>query len=147
MVLYKSWDQECKNFDNNELTLVMGPDGTTTVVPATNARDAKGMVEDHGLTLEQFQVGAMQVLTAMHQVNCPLNHIKMMELFWMNLLYHPYRTSLDKQDQLTLLLYQSEQKQWFLTINSPTYVYNLSKINEDVLKDVKDHMQYILLDQ
>lgn len=136
------------SLDDDALTLVMGPDGTTTAVPATNARDTKGMVKDHALTLEQFQVGAMRMLTAMRQANWPLDRVKMMESFWTNILDHPYRTSLDERDQLALLLYQSEQrKQWFLTINSPAYAYDLSEINEDVLKDAKDRVRYILLDR
>ena len=95
--------------DNNALTLVMNSDSTTTAIPTTSSRDAKGMVKDHNLTMEQFQVGAMQMLTAMNQANWPTDCIQMMEAFWMNIMDHLYWTSLDEWDQLTLLLYQSEQ--------------------------------------
>ena len=95
--------------DNNALTLATNSDGTTMAVPFTHSRDVKGMVKDHNLTMDQFQVGAMQMLIAMKQANSPLNCIKMMEAFWTNILDHPYKTSLDKQDQFTLILYQLEQ--------------------------------------
>ena len=118
--------------DNDVLTLVKNSDGTTTAIPATSSRDAKGMVKDHNLTMEQFQVGAMRMLTAMKQANWPTDRIQMMEAFWMNIMDHLYRTSLGEQDQLALLLYQSEQwKQWFQTINSPAYAYDLWEINKE----------------
>ena len=133
--------------DNDALTLVTNSDGTTTAIPATSSRDAKGMVEDHDLTMEQFQVGAMRMLTAMKQANWPTDRIQMMEAFWTNIMDHPYRTSLDKQE-LALLLYQSEQrKQWFQTINSPAYAYNLRGINEEVLRDAKECVCYNLLER
>ena len=91
--------------NNDTLTLVTNSNDTTMAIPATNSRDAKGMVKDHDLTMEQFQVGAMWMLTAMKQANWPSNHIQMMEAFWTNILDHPYQTSLDEQDQFTLLLY------------------------------------------
>ena len=95
--------------DNDALTLVTNSDSTTMATPTTSSRDAKGMVENHDLTMEQFQVGAMWMLTAMKQANWPTDHIQMMEAFWMNILDHLYQTSLDEQDQLAPLLYQSEQ--------------------------------------
>ena len=61
--------------NNDALTLVMNSDGTTTAIPATSLRDAKGMVKDHDLTMEQFQVGAMWMLTVMKQANWPTDHI------------------------------------------------------------------------
>ena len=132
--------------DNDALTLVTNSNSTTMAIPATSSRDAKGMVEDHDLTMEQFQIGAMQMLTAMKQANWPTDCIHMMEAFWMNIMDHPYQTSLDEQDQLALLLYQSEQwKQWFQTINSPAYAYDLQEINEEVLRDAKEHVRYSLL--
>ena len=82
--------------DNDALTLVTNSDGTTTAIPATSSRDAKGMVEDHDLTMEQFQVGAMRMLTAMKQANWPTDRIQMMEAFWTNIMDHLYRTSLDE---------------------------------------------------
>ena len=132
--------------NNDALTLVTNSDSTTTAIPATSSRDAKGMVEDHDLTMEQFQVGAMRMFTTMKQANWPTDRIQMMKAFWTNIMDHPYRTSLDKQDQLALLLYQSEQrKQWFQTINSPAYTYDLQEINEEVLRDAKEHVHYNLL--
>ena len=132
--------------DNDALTLVTNSDSTTMGIPATSLRDAKGMVKDHNLTMEQFQVGAMWMLTAMKQANWPTNCIQMMEAFWTNIIDHPYQTSLDERDQLALLLYQSAQwKQWFQTINSPAYAYDLREINEEVLRDAKECVCYSLL--
>ena len=132
--------------DNNALTLVTNSDSTTMAIPATSLRDAKGMVEDHDLTMEQFQVGAMWMLTAMKQAKWPTDRIQMMEAFWTKIMDHPYQTSLDEWDQLTLLLYQSEQqKQWLQTINSPAYTYDLQEINEEVLRDTNECVCYSLL--
>lgn len=133
---------------DNTLTLVLDADGSTSVVPASNAKESKGLVEDHDLTLGQFQVAAMRMLTAMHQSNWPLDRIQIMEAFWTNILDHPYQTSIEERDQLALMLYQSDtRKQWFMTINSPAYAHNISEINKDVLREARDCARYILLDR
>ena len=42
-------------------------------------------------------------------------------------------------DVQALLLYQAEQrKQWHLTVKSPTYTYDLSKVDEIVLHDARE---------
>ena len=72
----------------------------------------------------------------------------MRETFWTNIIDHPYHLSTDEHDLQALMLYKSEQqKQWFLTVKSPAYAYDLSIINEEVLRNAKECMCTMILDR
>ena len=71
----------------------------------------------------------------------------MMEMFWTNIIDHPYCLSTDEHNLQALMLYQSEQrKQWFLTVKSPAYAHDLSTINEEVLHNAKECVCTMILD-
>ena len=63
------------------LTIITGPNGLTTAVQATNLQESKGLIEDHNLTFEQFQLAMLHMLTTMHQPAWPKGCIDMMETF------------------------------------------------------------------
>jgi hypothetical protein len=67
----------------------------------------------------------------------------MMAEFWANIQSHKYCASRDPVDCAALLLYQAEQRKlWHLAINSPGYGYNISQINEEVLRETKDRLYW-----
>lgn len=67
--------------DEDALTIVTSTDGITTAICTTSLKELKGLVEDHNLTFEQFQVAALHMLMAMQQSEWPSNPIIMMEMF------------------------------------------------------------------
>ena len=67
----------------------------------------------------------------------------MLAKFWGNLQMHEYRFSRDPLDQKTLLVYQAEQRRlWHLAIASPQGAYNLSRINEDIMRKTKEKVYW-----
>ena len=67
--------------DEDALTIVTSTDGITTAICTTSLKELKGLVEDHNLTFEQFQVAALHMLMAMQHSEWPSNPIIMMEMF------------------------------------------------------------------
>ena len=65
--------------------------------------------------------------------------IQMMANFWPNLQEHPFHSSRALFEQKSLLLYQVEQRRlWHIAITNPHSSYNLSMINEALLRDTKE---------
>ena len=84
------------------------------------------------------------MILAMSQSEWPPNCIAMMTEFWSNLNMHPFRSSRDLLDRDALLLYQAKQRKlWHQVINSPSYRYDLSQINEKLLHQMKDRLYWI----
>jgi hypothetical protein len=80
----------------------------------------------------------------MGRADWPPERIQMMAIFWGNLQAHPYRSSKDPIDQKTLLLYQGEQRRlWHIAINAPNCGYDLSAINEDLLRATKERLFWL----
>ena len=61
--------------------------------------------------------------------------------FWTNLQQHPFRSSGAPFEQKSLLVYQADQRWlWHITILNPHARYNLSMINEVLLRDTKEQL-------
>ena len=61
----------------------------------------------------------------------------------MNINTHPFRSLRDPLDWSMLLLYQTKQRKlWHQAINSPGHRYNLSQINEELLRQTKDRLYW-----
>ena len=68
--------------------------------------------------------------------------------FWTNINTHPFRSLRDPLDRNTLLLYQAEQRKlWHQAINSPGHGYDLSQINEELMRQTKDRLYWIEREQ
>ena len=79
------------------------------------------------------------MIEAMGRANWPHDHIQIMENFWTNLQQHPFCSSGAPFEQKLLLVYQAEQKRlWHIAIINPHTRYNLSIINEVLLRDTKE---------
>jgi len=69
--------------------------------------------------------------------------VAMLAKFWGNLQVHELRSSRDPLDQKTLLVYQAEQRRlWHLAITSPRGAYNLSRINEEIMKKTREKVYW-----
>jgi hypothetical protein len=127
--------------DDDALSLLRGPDGSTSLIPASSTKESKGVVEDQDLDWEDFCIAAPRMIEAMGRANWPPERIQMMSNFWANLQEHPFRSSGAPFEQKALLLYQAEQRRlWHIAINTPHSGYNLSIINESLLRDAKERL-------
>jgi hypothetical protein len=121
--------------------MVQNSDGTTSLIPASSSTDAKGLTEDQDIDFEEFCIAASRMVVAMAAADWPPERIRMMASFWSNLQVHPFRSSQDDIDRRTLLLYQAEQRRlWHHAMTAPNAGYDLSVINDEVLRDTKERL-------
>jgi len=81
------------------------------------------------------------MIEAMGRASWPREHIQMMSDFWANLQEHPFHPSSAPFEQKSLLVYQAEQRRlWHIAIANPHSGYNLSIINEYLLRDTKERL-------
>jgi len=86
------------------------------------------------------------MIEAMGKASWPHNRIQMMADSWANLQEHPFRLSGAPFEQKSLLIYQAEQRRlWHIAITNPHSGYNLSSINEALLRDTKEHLFWDVL--
>jgi hypothetical protein len=134
--------------DEDALSLIRREDGSTVLVPSLNPKESKALVEDQSLSWEDFSIAAPRMIEAMSRARWPNERVQMMANFWANLTIHPFRSSGSALEKSTLLLYQSEQRKlWHQTINSPGYGYDLSRINQELVKETKDRLYWIERDR
>jgi hypothetical protein len=127
--------------DNDALTLLRRPDGSTSLIPASSTKESKGVVEDCEIEWEDFCIAAPRMIEAMGRANWPRERIQMMADFWTNLQEHPFRSSGAPFEQKSLLVYQAEQRRlWHIAITNPHSGYNLALINEALLRDTKERL-------
>lgn len=131
------------NIDEDALSLLRRSDGSTSIIPASSTRDARAVIEDQEISWDDFCIAAPRMIEAMGRSDWPRERITMMGEFWTNIQSHKFRSSRDPIDRLALLLYQAEQRRlWHLAINSPGYGYDLSQINEDLLRETKSRLYW-----
>jgi hypothetical protein len=127
--------------DNEALTLLRRPDGSTSLIPAASTKESKGVIEDRDIEWEDFCIAAPRMIEAMGRASWPRERIQMMSDFWANLQEHPFRSSGAPFEQKSLLVYQAEQRRlWHIAIANPHSGYNLSLINEYLLRDTKERL-------
>ena len=127
--------------DDEALTLLRRPDGSTSLTPTASTKESKGVIEDRDIEWEDFCIAAPRMIEAMGCANWPHEHIQMMLDFWANLQEHPFCSSGAPFEQKSLLVYQAEQRRlWHIAITNPHSGYNLSLINEYVLRDAKERL-------
>ena len=130
--------------DEDALSLVKREDRSTALVPSLTSKESKALVEDQYLSWEDFSIAAPRMIEAMSRARWPNERVQMMVNFWSNLTIHPYRSSGSPLEKSTLLLYQSEQRKlWHQAINSPGHGYDLSRINQELIKETKDQLYWI----
>ena len=125
------------------MTLVQGADGSTSLIPASSSSDAKGVIDDQDIEFEEFCIASSRMVEAMGAADWPAERIRMMATFWTNLQVHPFRSSQEDLERRTLLLYQAEQWwQWHFAMSTPNGGYDLSEINEELLRDTKERLYW-----
>lgn len=130
--------------DEDTLSLVRREDGSTALVPSMTAKESKALIGDQFLSWEDFSIAALRMIEAMGRARWPNEKVKMMANFWSNLTVHPFRSSGKQLEKNTLLLYQSEQRKlWHQAISTPGYGYDLSCINEELVKEAKDRLYWM----
>jgi hypothetical protein len=129
--------------DDEAMAMVRLSNGTTAWVPAAAARTATAVTDDKNILWEDFCQAAPRMIVAMEDAGWPQERVAMLAKFWGNLQVHDLRTSKDPLDQKTLIVYQAEQRRlWHLAISSPRGAYNLSRINEDILKKTREKVYW-----
>jgi hypothetical protein len=129
--------------NDEAMALVQRPDGSTSLIPAAASSDAKGVIDDQDIEFEEFCIASSRMVEAMGIAEWPADRIRMMTTFWSNLQSHPFRSSPDDLDRRTLLLYQAEQRrQWHFVMTTPNAGYDLSAINEELLRDTKERLYW-----
>ncbi|KAF8800746.1 hypothetical protein BYT27DRAFT_7116798 [Phlegmacium glaucopus] len=119
------------------------PDGSTSWVPAASTKTASGVIDDKDIPWEDFCQAAPRMIVAMEEADWPRDRVTMLAKFWGNLQVHELRSSRDPLDQKTLIVYQAEQRRlWHLAISSPRGAYNLSRINEELIRKTRDRVYW-----
>ena len=127
--------------DNDTLTILCHADGSTSLIPASSTRESKGMVDDRDIKWEDFCITAPRMIEVMARANWPPECTQMMVSFWANIQEHLFHSSGASFKQRALLAYQAEQRQlWHVAIVNPHSGYNLSAINEALLRDTKERL-------
>jgi hypothetical protein len=129
--------------DDEAMMMIHLANGSTSWVPAAATRSASAITDDKNLFWEDFCQAAPCMIVAMEEADWPQERVAMLAKFWGNLQVHELRTSRDPLDQKTLLVYQAEQRRlWHLAITSPRGAYNLSRINEEVMKKTREQVYW-----
>jgi hypothetical protein len=129
--------------DDDAMVIARRPDGSTTWVPAAVARDSKKVLDDKDLKWEDFCQAVPRTILAMEEADWPAERVAMLASFWGKLQVHEMRSSRDPLDQKALLLYQSRQRRlWHLAIPTPRGAYNISILDESVLRQTKDEVYW-----
>ena len=119
------------------------PNGSTSWVPAASSRTASGVIEDRNIFWEDFCQAAPRMIIAMEEANWPQERVAMLAKFWGNLQIHDLQSSRDPLDQKTLIVYQAEQRRlWHLAISPPQGAYNLSRINEEIMRKTREKVYW-----
>ena len=125
--------------DDEAMVLLRLPNGSTSWVPAASTRTASTVTDDRNILWEDFCQAAPHMVLTMEESDWPQERVAMLAKFWGNIQVHPFRSSRDPLDQKALLVYQAEQRRlWHLAISSPQGAYNLSCINEDILRSTHE---------
>ena len=121
--------------DDKAMVILRLPNGGTSWVPAAAAKTASGVTDDRNILWEDFCQAAPRMIVAMEEADWPHDRVDMMAKFWGNLQVHQLRSTRDPLDQKTLIVYQAEQRRlWHIAVSSPQGAYNLSCINEDIMR-------------
>jgi hypothetical protein len=140
-------DNASKSFsiiDEDSLSIIKRKDSSTSLVSAVSSKESKSIIKDQDLTWDKFSIAAPQIIDALGLAEWPEDRLRMMVKFWTNITTHHFRSSRDKLDRSTLLLYQAEQRRlWHQAINSPGHGSDLSEINEELLWQTKERLYWI----
>ena len=129
--------------NDDAMVISRKPDGLATWETAASARDSNKVVDDKNIPWEDFCQAVPRMLLAMEEADWPADRVFMLANFWGNLQIHDLRSSPDPLDQKTLLLYQARQRRlWHLAIPSPQGAYNISIIDEAVMRKTKEEVYW-----
>ncbi|KAF8802838.1 hypothetical protein BYT27DRAFT_7111300 [Phlegmacium glaucopus] len=129
--------------DDEAMVMLRRPDGSSSWVPSASTRDAAGVSDDKNISWEDFCQAAPRMIVAMEEADWPQDRVSMLAKFWGNLQVHELRSSRDPLDQKTLIVYQAEQRRlWHIAISSPRGAYNLSRINEEIIRKTREQVYW-----
>jgi hypothetical protein len=125
--------------DDEALMILRLPNGSTSWAPAASTKTSSSVLDDKNILWEDFCQAVPRMIVAMEEADWPKERVVMLAEFWGKLMVHELRSSRDPLDQKTLIIYQAEQRRlWHLAISSPQGAYNLSKINEEIIRKTRD---------
>jgi hypothetical protein len=129
--------------DDEALMILRLPNGSTSWAPAASTKTSLSVLEDRNILWEDFCQAAPRMIVAMEEADWPKERVAMLASFWGKLMIHELRSSRDPLDQKTLIIYQAEQRRlWHLAITSPQGAYDLSRINEEIMRKTRDKVYY-----
>jgi hypothetical protein len=129
--------------DDDAMVIARKPDGSTSWVPAASTHNANKALDDKDIKWEDFCQAVPRMIVAMEEADWPADRVAMLASFWGKLQIHKMRSSRDPLDQKTLILYQARQRRlWHIAIPTPAGAYNLSIIDEDVLRQTKEEVYW-----
>ena len=129
--------------DDEAMVMLRQSNGSTSWVPAASTKTSLGVIDDKDIRWEDFCQAAPRMIVAMEEADWPQDRVTMLAKFWGNLQVHELRSSTDPLDQKTLLVYQAEQRRlWHLAISSPRGAYNISRINEEIVKKTRERVYW-----
>jgi len=129
--------------DDDAMVMARRSDGSTSWVPAAAARDSNRVIDDKDIKWEDFCQAVPRMILGMEEADWPTDRVAMLASFWGKLQIHEMRSSCDPLDQRTLLLYQARQRRlWHLAIPSPRGAYNISLIDENVMRKTKEEVYW-----
>ncbi|KAG1855163.1 hypothetical protein DFJ58DRAFT_913899 [Suillus subalutaceus] len=132
-----------KTVDDDTMILSTLANGSMAWVSSASTRSARAVVNDENLPFEEFCQACPRFLKAVEEVDWPEDRVQMMARFWMNIQVHEFRALRDPLAQKALLVYQAEQRRsWHAAAKSSVGPYNISIVNEKVLKATRDRVYW-----
>jgi hypothetical protein len=129
--------------DDEAMMMLRLPNGSTSWAPAASTKTSSSVLEDKNILWEDFCQAAPRMIVAMEEADWTKERVAMLAEFWGKLMVHELRSSTDPLDQKTLIVYQAEQRRlWHLAISSPQGAYDLSRINEEIMRKTRDKVYY-----
>ena len=129
--------------DEDAMIISRNHNGSTSWVSAAASQNSSKVINDKDVPWEDFCQAVPRMILAMEEAGWPPERVHMLATFWGNLQVHKLRSSHDPLDQKALLLYQARQcRLWHLAIPSPQGAYDISIIDEQVMRKTKEEVYW-----
>ncbi|KAG1751855.1 hypothetical protein EDB19DRAFT_1628274 [Suillus lakei] len=132
-----------KTVDNDAMIMSTLADGSSAWVTAASTRNARAILNDKDLPFEEFCQAYPHMLMTIEETDWPEDRIRMMAKFWRNIQVHRFCSLRAEIGKKALLTYQAKQrKHWHVTVKTSVSPYDLSLVNEKVLKEMRERVYW-----
>ncbi|KAG1868724.1 hypothetical protein C8R48DRAFT_542078, partial [Suillus tomentosus] len=92
--------------EDDAMVLSTLPDGLTAWVSAALPHNTFFIINNEDISFEDFCQACLRFITAIEEADWPVDHVRMLAIFWKNLQVHKFHSIQDPIVQKDLLTYQ-----------------------------------------